>query len=195
MMNCNPETVSTDYDTSTRLYFEPITVEDVLNVIDAERPEGIIVSFGGQTPLKIAAELDAYLTKNKIPAAGGNGDVRIWGTSPASIDIAEDRDQWMALLTKLNIKQPAGGVCRTEAEAQAQAHKLGYPVMIRPSFVLGGRAMEILYNDEDLKRYVTYAVEVGVAPQVPAPALARAGFGSHATLGKLNFPEVQPCAH
>lgn len=160
MMNCNPETVSTDYDTSSRLYFEPITLEDVLNVIDAERPEGIIVQFGGQTPLKLATELDAYLKKTPIPASSGNGVVHVWGTSPNSIDIAEDRDRWMELLTKLNIRQPAGGSARSEEEAFEKAHKLGYPVMIRPSYVLGGRAMEILYSDEDLKRYVTFAVEV-----------------------------------
>ncbi|KAJ9522284.1 hypothetical protein QJQ45_008119 [Haematococcus lacustris] len=160
MMNCNPETVSTDYDTSSRLYFEPVTVEDVLNVIDRERPEGIIVQFGGQTPLKIATTLDAYLKEHPVQAASGNGVVHIWGTSPDSIDIAEDRDRWMGLLTKLNIKQPAGGMARSESEAFTKAHSLGYPVMIRPSYVLGGRAMEIIYNDEDLKRYVTFAVEV-----------------------------------
>lgn len=160
MMNCNPETVSTDYDTSSRLYFEPITLEDVLNVIDKERPEGIIVQFGGQTPLKLATELDAYLKANNIPSAGGRGPVRVWGTSPESIDVAEDRDRWMELLTKLNIRQPSGGSARSEAEAKAIAHSLGYPVMIRPSYVLGGRAMEVLYSDDDLQRYVTTAVEV-----------------------------------
>jgi len=160
MMNCNPETVSTDYDTSSRLYFEPITVEDVLNVIDKERPEGIIVQFGGQTPLKIATTLDAYLKKFPIPNASGTGNVKIWGTSPDSIDMAEDRDRWMEVLTKLNIRQPAGGSARTGDEAFAKAHQLGYPVMIRPSYVLGGRAMEIIYSDEELKRYVTVTVEV-----------------------------------
>eukprot|EP00798_Chlamydomonas_sp_ICE-L_P004406 gene4406-14531_t len=160
MLNCNPETVSTDYDTSSRLYFEPVTIEDVLNVIERERPEGIIVQFGGQTPLKIALDLERYLKANPIPAASGNGNVRIWGTSPESIDRAEDRDQWMQLLTKLDIKQPAGGSCRTEEEAMAKAHELGFPVMIRPSYVLGGRGMEVVYNDEDLKRYLTFAVEV-----------------------------------
>mmetsp|Transcript_26527 Transcript_26527/g.67485 ORF Transcript_26527/g.67485 Transcript_26527/m.67485 type:complete len:1174 (-) Transcript_26527:836-4357(-) len=160
MMNCNPETVSTDYDTSSRLYFEPITLEDVLNVIDKERPEGIIVQFGGQTPLKLATELDHYLKTNSIPSAGGHGNVRVWGTSPESIDIAEDRDRWMELLTKLNIRQPSGGSARSEEEAHKIATRLGYPVMIRPSYVLGGRAMEVLYSDDDLKRYVTTAVEV-----------------------------------
>ncbi|GAX74736.1 hypothetical protein CEUSTIGMA_g2183.t1 [Chlamydomonas eustigma] len=160
MMNCNPETVSTDYDTSSRLYFEPVTIEDVLNVIDVERPEGIIVQFGGQTPLKIATALHKELTENPIPAASGNGNVRIWGTSPDSIDIAEDRDRWMGLLTKLSIRQPAGGSARTNVEATDKAHKLGYPCMIRPSYVLGGRAMEIIYNDDELHKYLTTAVEV-----------------------------------
>jgi len=160
MMNCNPETVSTDYDTSSRLYFEPITVEDVLNVIDKERPEGIIVQFGGQTPLKISTALQKALDDNPIPAASGNGNVRIWGTQPDAIDEAEDRDRWMALLTKLDIKQPAGGMARSEHEAFEKAQSLGYPVMVRPSYVLGGRAMEIVYSDSDLKRYVTTAVEV-----------------------------------
>ena len=160
MMNCNPETVSTDYDTSSRLYFEPITVEDVLNVIDLERPEGVIVQFGGQTPLKIANDLQRALDENPIPAASGNGNVRIWGTQPDAIDEAEDRDRWMALLERLGIRQPAGGVARSEAEALDKARALGYPVMVRPSYVLGGRAMEIVYDDADLKRYVSTAVEV-----------------------------------
>jgi carbamoyl-phosphate synthase large subunit len=112
MMNSNPETVSTDYDTSSRLYFEPLTIEDVLNVIDVERPEGIIVQFGGQTPLKLSTGLQKYLTENPIPAASGNGNVTIWGTSPESIDEAEDRDRWMDLLSRLNIRQPAGGCAR-----------------------------------------------------------------------------------
>ncbi|KAI8463160.1 MAG: hypothetical protein J3K34DRAFT_527209 [Monoraphidium minutum] len=160
MMNCNPETVSTDYDTSNRLYFEPITVEDVLNVIDKERPEGIIVQFGGQTPLKIANDLQRALEENPIPCSSGKGNVKIWGTQPDAIDEAEDRDRWMALLTRLDIKQPAGGSARSDAEAFDKARDLGYPVMVRPSYVLGGRAMEIVYSDEDLKRYVTTAVEV-----------------------------------
>jgi len=160
MMNCNPETVSTDYDTSSRLYFEPITLEDVLNVVDKERPDGIIVQFGGQTPLKLATALHDALERNPVKAASGLGNVRIWGTPPDQIDEAEDRDRWMALLTKLGIKQPAGGSARTEAEAFNKAHALGYPVMIRPSYVLGGRAMEIIYTDDDLRRYLTTAVEV-----------------------------------
>lgn len=160
MMNCNPETVSTDYDTSNRLFFEPITVEDVLNVLDKERPDGVIVQFGGQTPLKICTDLQRALDEAPIPAASGNGFVKIWGTQPDAIDEAEDRDRWMALLTRLDIKQPAGGMARSDDEAFAKARSLGYPVMVRPSYVLGGRAMEIVYNDTDLKRYVTTAVEV-----------------------------------
>jgi carbamoyl-phosphate synthase large subunit len=160
MMNCNPETVSTDYDTSSRLYFEPITLEDVLNVVEVERPEGIIVQFGGQTPLKISTQLQKALDANPIPAASGNGNVRVWGTQPDAIDEAEDRDRWMALLTRLGIRQPAGGSARSDAEAFEKARGLGYPVMVRPSYVLGGRAMEIVYDDEDLRRYVTTAVEV-----------------------------------
>lgn len=112
MMNSNPETVSTDYDTSSRLYFEPLTIEDVLNVIDVERPDGIIVQFGGQTPLKLATALQDYLQANPVPCASGEGNVAIWGTSPSSIDEAEDRDRWMDLLNKLDIRQPAGGSAR-----------------------------------------------------------------------------------
>jgi carbamoyl-phosphate synthase large subunit len=160
MMNSNPETVSTDYDTSSRLYFEPLTVEDVLNVIEKERPDGIIVQFGGQTPLKLATPLARWLEANPIPAASGNGNVRIWGTHPDSIDDAEDRDRWMALLKKLDIRQPPGGVATNEPEAVAIANDLGFPVMIRPSFVLGGRAMEIVYSEQDVRRYINTAVEV-----------------------------------
>ncbi|KAK9835186.1 hypothetical protein WJX81_004384 [Elliptochloris bilobata] len=160
MMNSNPETVSTDYDTSSRLYFEPLTIEDVLNVLDAERPDGIIVQFGGQTPLKLAAGLQTALRENPIPAASGEGNVVIWGTPPDSIDDAEDRDKWYELLTRLDIRQPPGGMVTSEESALAEAAKLGYPVMVRPSFVLGGRAMEIVYSDADLKRYIENAVEV-----------------------------------
>jgi len=160
MMNCNPETVSTDYDTSSRLYFEPITLEDVLNVIEVERPEGIIVQFGGQTPLKISTALQAALDAAPIPCASGKGFVRVWGTQPDAIDEAEDRDRWMALLTRLDIKQPAGGSARSDEEAFAKARELGYPVMVRPSYVLGGRAMEIAYDDADLRRYVTTVTTV-----------------------------------
>ena len=160
MLNSNPETVSTDYDTSDRLYFEPLTVEDVLNVVEAERPEGIIVQFGGQTPLSLATRLEKALTDNPIPAASGNGNCRILGTPPDSIDAAEDRERWQAILTELDILQPPGGVARSESEALVAANNIGYPVMVRPSFVLGGRAMEIVSSDADLKRYIRTAVEV-----------------------------------
>jgi carbamoyl-phosphate synthase large subunit len=160
MMNSNPETVSTDYDTSDRLYFEPLTIEDGVNVLEAERPEGIIVQFGGQTPLKLAKPLQKYLQENPIPAASGNGNVQIWGTSPDSIDAAEDREQFEALLKKLNIDQPPGGIARSESEAVEVANNLGYPVMIRPSYVLGGRAMEVVYSEADVVKYINTAVEV-----------------------------------
>uniref|UniRef100_A0A7S1SPT9 Carbamoyl phosphate synthase arginine-specific large chain, chloroplastic n=2 Tax=Tetraselmis chuii TaxID=63592 RepID=A0A7S1SPT9_9CHLO len=160
MMNSNPETVSTDYDTSSRLYFEPLTLEDVLNVVENERPDGIIVQFGGQTPLKLAKGLQDYITANPIPCASGDGNVRIWGTQPESIDAAEDREQWIQVLTKLNIDQPPGGTAVSEEQALVQAQKLGYPVMVRPSYVLGGRAMRIVYSDEELKEYIETAVEV-----------------------------------
>jgi len=142
MINCNPETVSTDYDTSDRLYFEPLTTEDVANVIDAERRAGgrlvgVIVSLGGQTPLKLAGSLPPEL---------------VLGTSPASIDLAEDRRQWNDLCEKLGLRQPAGGTATTAAEAAAVARRVGYPVLVRPSYVLGGRAMEIVYDEADLRR-------------------------------------------
>ncbi|NJR41281.1 MAG: hypothetical protein HC767_00135 [Akkermansiaceae bacterium] len=133
MMNSNPETVSTDYDTSSRLYFEPLTVEDVLNVIDVERPEGIIVQFGGQTPLKLATQLQSYLDANPMPASSGEGNVCIWGTSPASIDEAEDRDRWMDLLTKLDIRQPAGGSARYEPAYLIGSSGWLQPVCVPPA--------------------------------------------------------------
>jgi carbamoyl-phosphate synthase large subunit len=137
MVNCNPETVSTDYDTSDRLYFEPLTHEDVLNVIEAEDPVGVIVSLGGQTPLKLAHLLDEAL---------------VLGTRPASIDAAEDRERWSSLCARLDIPQPAGGAVLSLAEARDQVARIGFPVLVRPSYVLGGRAMEIAYDDEDLAR-------------------------------------------
>jgi carbamoyl-phosphate synthase large subunit len=140
MVNCNPETVSTDYDTSDRLYFEPITEEDVLNVLDAERPEGVIVSLGGQTPLKLAGLLPPEL---------------VLGTSPESIDLAEDRERWAALCARLEIPQPAGGTAVTTEEALAITARTGYPSLVRPSYVLGGRAMQIVYNDDDLRAAMT----------------------------------------
>ena len=128
MVNSNPETVSTDYDTSDRLYFEPLTLEDVLNIIEAEKPEGVIVQFGGQTPLNLAVPLL-------------NAGVPILGTSPDSIDRAEDRERFQALLQKLDLRQPANGTAFTVDEAAVIADKIGYPVVVRPSYVLGGRAM------------------------------------------------------
>ncbi|CAM8892496.1 unnamed protein product [Rhodiola kirilowii] len=160
MMNSNPETVSTDYDTSDRLYFEPLTVEDVLNIIDLERPDGIIVQFGGQTPLKLALPIQHYLDERRLMSASGAGPVRIWGTSPDSIDAAEDRKRFNAILNQLGIEQPKGGIARSAADALAIAAEVSYPVVVRPSYVLGGRAMEIVYNNEKLIKYLNNAVKV-----------------------------------
>ncbi|MEO1148918.1 MAG: carbamoyl-phosphate synthase large subunit, partial [Cyanobacteria bacterium J06638_22] len=154
MVNSNPETVSTDYDTSDRLYFEPLTKEDVLNIIEAEDPDGIIIQFGGQTPLKLAVPLQAYLNSLDNPK------LKIWGTSPDSIDTAEDRERFERILHDLEIRQPANGIARSTSEALQVAKDIGYPVVVRPSYVLGGRAMEIVYSDEDLERYMAYAVQV-----------------------------------
>ena len=147
MVNSNPETVSTDYDTSDKLYFEPLTLEDVLNIYDQEKPEGVIVQFGGQTPLNLA---------NGLQAAG----VPIIGTQPESIEIAEDRKLFAAMLDKLGLRQTPSGSASDAEGAVAIAQKIGYPVLVRPSFVLGGRAMELVYNDEDLRRYMQSAIEV-----------------------------------
>ena len=152
MVNCNPETVSTDYDTSDRLYFEPLTFEDVMNIIEKEKPYGVIVQFGGQTPLKLAVPLE-------------NAGVKILGTSPDSIDIAEDRERFDKLLTKLDLKRPESGIARSTDEAIKVAGKVGYPVMVRPSYVLGGRAMEIVYTEDNLKNYMAKAVEA--SPEHP----------------------------
>ncbi|VAH61178.1 unnamed protein product [Triticum turgidum subsp. durum] len=160
MMNSNPETVSTDYDTSDRLYFEPLTVEDVTNVIDLERPDGIIVQYGGQTPLKLALPIQRHLEEKKLRSASGTGFVKIWGTSPDSIDAAEDRKRFNAILEELGIEQPKGGIARSESDALSIASEVGYPVVVRPSYVLGGRAMEIVYNDEKLIKYLATAVQV-----------------------------------
>ncbi|RYR70408.1 hypothetical protein Ahy_A03g016899 isoform B [Arachis hypogaea] len=160
MVNSNPETVSTDYDTSDRLYFEPLTVEDVLNIIDLERPDGIIVQFGGQTPLKLSLPIQQYLDEHKPACASGLGHVRIWGTSPDSIDAAEDRERFNVMLNELKIEQPKGGIARSEKDALAIAAEIGYPVVVRPSYVLGGRAMEIVYSDDKLVTYLETAVEV-----------------------------------
>jgi len=156
MVNSNPETVSTDYDTSDRLYFEPLTLEDVLNVIEVEHPEGVIVQFGGQTPLKLAIPLLRWQASPEGLATGS----RIWGTSPESIDAAEDREQFEAILRRLEIRQPRNGLARSEAEARAIAARVGYPVVVRPSYVLGGRAMEVVYDEVELNRYMVEAVQV-----------------------------------
>jgi carbamoyl-phosphate synthase large subunit len=156
MVNSNPETVSTDYDTSDRLYFEPLTLEDVLNVIEIEKPEGVIVQFGGQTPLKLAIPLLRWLATPEGIASG----TRIWGTSPESIDTAEDREQFEAILRHLKIRQPRNGLARTEQQARAIAAAVGYPVVVRPSYVLGGRAMEVVFDESELNRYMAEAVTV-----------------------------------
>ncbi len=147
MVNCNPETVSTDYDTSDRLYFEPLTLEDVLEIVDKEKPLGVIVQYGGQTPLKLALDLE----KNGVP---------IIGTSPDMIDAAEDRERFQKLLHQLKLLQPPNATARTEAEALEKAAALGYPLVVRPSYVLGGRAMEIVHEQRDLERYMREAVKV-----------------------------------
>jgi carbamoyl-phosphate synthase large subunit len=152
MVNCNPETVSTDYDTSDRLYFEPLTFEDVMNIVDVEKPDGVIVQFGGQTPLNLA---------DKLHAAG----VPIIGTPPDSIDLAEDRKRFSALLKKLNIPQPLNGTAVSPDEAKEIANDIGYPVVVRPSFVLGGRAMAIVYDEQSLDEYMRTAVDA--SPEKP----------------------------
>jgi len=147
MVNCNPETVSTDYDTSDRLYFEPLTLEDVLEVMAKEKPEGVIVQFGGQTPLKLSRALE-------------EAGVPIIGTTPDSIDVAEDRERFQQLVKNLGLKQPANATARTEDQAVRLAREVGYPLVVRPSYVLGGRAMEVVFAEEDLRSYMTYAVRV-----------------------------------
>jgi carbamoyl-phosphate synthase large subunit len=147
MVNCNPETVSTDYDTSDRLYFEPVTLEDVLEIVAKEKPAGVIVQYGGQTPLKLALDLE-------------RAGVPIIGTTPDSIDIAEDRERFQKLLHELGLKQPPNRTARTEEQAVALANEIGYPLVVRPSYVLGGRAMEIVHGDKDLERYMREAVRV-----------------------------------
>jgi carbamoyl-phosphate synthase large subunit len=147
MVNCNPETVSTDYDTSDRLYFEPLTLEDVLEIVYVEQPIGVIVQYGGQTPLKLARDLEA----NGVP---------IVGTSPESIDLAEDRERFQQMIHKLKLTQPANGTAKTAEQAVQLAQEIGYPVVVRPSYVLGGRAMEIVFDVDDLRRYMHDAVQV-----------------------------------
>ncbi len=152
MINCNPETVSTDYDISDRLYFEPLTFEDVMEIVEKEKPEGVIVQFGGQTPLKLA-----------VPLA--NAGVKILGTSSDSIDMAEDRERFAALLSRLNLLQPDNGNARSFTEAEQVAASIGYPVLIRPSYVLGGRAMRVVFDEGELEEYMTHAVDV--SPEHP----------------------------
>jgi carbamoyl-phosphate synthase large subunit len=152
MVNCNPETVSTDYDTSDKLYFEPLTVEDVLSIYGKEKPEGVMVQFGGQTPLNIARELQ-------------EAGVRIIGTSPDTIDLAEDRELFSSMMRKLGIPQPESGMASTLDEALAIADRIGYPLMVRPSYVLGGRAMEVVHDEEMLREYLQKAVNV--SPERP----------------------------
>ena len=147
MVNCNPETVSTDYDTSDRLYFEPLTLEDVLEIVDKEKPYGVIVQYGGQTPLKLALDLEA----NGVP---------IVGTSPDMIDAAEDRERFQKMLHDLKLRQPPNRTARTEEDALRLAQEIGYPLVVRPSYVLGGRAMEIVHEQRDLERYMREAVKV-----------------------------------
>jgi carbamoyl-phosphate synthase large subunit len=147
MVNCNPETVSTDYDTSDRLYFEPLTLEDVLEIVDKEKPAGVVVQYGGQTPLKLARDLERL-------------GVPIVGTSPDSIDVAEDRERFQKLLGQLGLRQPPNRTARTESDALALAREIGYPLVVRPSYVLGGRAMEIVHAEADLERYMRDAVKV-----------------------------------
>ena len=147
MVNCNPETVSTDYDTSDRLYFEPLTLEDVLEIVRVERPEGVIVQYGGQTPLKLARALEAE-------------GVRIVGTTPDSIDLAEDRERFQHLIEASGLRQPPNRTARTPAEAVEHAAAIGYPIVVRPSYVLGGRAMKIVYDEDELSRYMRHAVDV-----------------------------------
>ena len=147
MVNSNPETVSTDYDTSDKLYFEPLTREDVLNIIEREKPDGVIVQFGGQTPVNLAVTL----AEAKVP---------IVGTSPDSIDRAEDRKRFQQFLQKLNLRQPANGTARTMEEALTIAERIGYPVVVRPSYVLGGRAMRIVYNEKGVREFMASAIIV-----------------------------------
>ena len=151
MVNCNPETVSTDYDTSDRLYFEPLTAEDVLEILHVEMSKGtlagVLVQFGGQTPLKLAQALE-------------DAGIPILGTSPDAIDLAEDRERFAALIDKLKLRQPANGIARSREEAIAVANRIGYPVLMRPSYVLGGRAMEIVDGQAQLEEYITTAVQV-----------------------------------
>ncbi len=154
IVNCNPETVSTDYDTSDKLYFEPLTVEDVLSIYEKEKPLGVIVQFGGQTPLNIAGEL-------------AKAGVKILGTTPETIDLAEDRDRFRPIMEKLDIPMPESGMAVNVDEALAIAARIGYPLMVRPSYVLGGRGMEVVYDEDMLRQYMAAAVGVTPGPADP----------------------------
>ena len=147
MVNCNPETVSTDYDTSDRLYFEPITLEDVTEIVDLEKPEGLIIQYGGQTPLKLASALESL-------------NIPILGTSPDQIDLSEDREIFLNFVKKFDLTQPPNGMASNENQALKVANLIGYPLVVRPSYVLGGRAMEIVYDDKDLVKYLNSAFQV-----------------------------------
>jgi carbamoylphosphate synthase large subunit/REP element-mobilizing transposase RayT len=177
MVNSNPETVSTDYDTSDKLYFEPLTLEDVLNIYDQEKPEGVLVQFGGQTPLNLSQGLKA---------AG----VPILGTPPESIETAEDRQLFAAMLDKLGLRQTPNGSAVSAEEAVAIAQKIGYPVLVRPSFVLGGRAMELIYNEEDLRRYMESARNTGILPVTSSGHPARQARSLRNQSGRM--PELRP---
>ena len=172
MVNCNPETVSTDYDTSDRLYFEPLTLEDVLAIVEIEQPKGVIVQYGGQTPLKLAQALQ-------------DAGVPIVGAQPDAIDLVEDRERFQQLITELGLLQPPNRTARQADEALILAREIGYPLVVRPSYVLGGRAMEIVYGEADLKRYGTEAVKVSNdSPVLPlARQLLDRGFALVATTG------------
>ncbi len=161
MVNCNPETVSTDYDTSDRLYFEPLTLEDVLEIVHKESPAGVIVQFGGQTPLKLARHLEA-------------ASVPIIGTTPDSIDLAEDRERFQQLIDRIGLKQPPNRTATSVEQAVGLAEEIGYPLVVRPSYVLGGRAMDIVHAEDELRRYMRDAVQVSY----DSPGLARPLFGS-----------------
>ncbi|HUY82932.1 MAG TPA: carbamoyl-phosphate synthase large subunit, partial [Steroidobacteraceae bacterium] len=191
MVNCNPETVSTDYDTSDRLYFEPLTFEDVMEIIEKEKPEGVIVQYGGQTPLKLSRAL----------AAAG---APIIGTSPDSIDVAEDRERFQKLVAQLKLKQPANATARNEEQAVQMAREVGFPLIVRPSYVLGGRAMEIVFNEDDLRQYITDAVKVSnsspvlidrfldLAVEVDVDAVSD---GEHVLIGGIMEHIEQACVH
>jgi len=174
MVNCNPETVSTDYDTTDKLYFEPLTLEDVLNICDQEQPYGVIVAFGGQTPLKIAKALDEY-------------GIKILGTSSEGIDLAEDRERFGALLRRNNIQHPKYGTAYTVNNAVLVAEQIGFPVLVRPSYVLGGRAMEVCYTKDALREYMRKAVDVSPAH----PVLLTAFLKMHSNMMSIACPTAK----